>query len=380
MKIVLAPDSFKGSLSAIRVAEAMNEGVQKVSRTIETELLPVADGGEGTMEILVAATKGWQEEMEVTGPLGTKIKAAYGVLGDGKTCVIEIASASGLAHVKEGELNPFITTTYGTGELMKQALDNGYSSFIVGLGGSATNDGGAGMLQALGAKLLNDQGEGVQYGGGNLGEIATIDLSTFDARIATCNVLIASDVQNPLIGIDGASHIFGPQKGAKEEMVKQLDQRMAHWANKVEEVTGIALHDLPGAGAAGGIGGAFMAFFPSTIKRGIDVVLNSIDFGTYVKDAVLVLTGEGQVDGQTASGKAPLGVAQAAKEFGVPTIIVTGSVGDGIESLYEHGVVSVHSIIHKPMTLEQSLENAAMLIEMSTEQIVRSFLNGKVKR
>lgn len=373
MKVLIAPDSFKGSLNAIEVAHAMNRGIQNTGLQIETSLLPVGDGGEGTVETLVATTNGKVEEVYVTGPVGKPVRAIYGVLGDGKTCVIELASAAGLDLVPMDQLNPLKTTTYGVGELMKKALDDGFTSFIFALGGSATNDGGAGMLQALGAKLLDGNGEEVQYGGGQLGRIDTIDLTNFDQRIQHCDVLIASDVQNPLIGSNGASHIFGPQKGATPSMVNQLDQGMEHWANLVAEQTGISLHHQPGAGAAGGVGGAFLAFFPAKVERGIDVVLDYINFNNHLTGAALVLTGEGKVDGQTASGKTPFGVAQAAQKAGVPTIILAGAVGEGIEVLYDSGVVSIHSIIRRPISLEESMREAGKLIEESTEQVVRSF-------
>ncbi|MDS9472594.1 glycerate kinase [Sporosarcina pasteurii] len=373
MKIVIAPDSFKGSLSAVEVANAINQGVQKAYPHAKTHLLPVADGGEGTMETLVSATDGKMKAVFVTGPLGGKVEAAYGILGNGKTCVIEIASASGLARVPEGKLAPLQATTYGMGQLIKQALDDGFSSFIIALGGSATNDGGAGMLQALGAKLLDREGNEVSFGGGNLANIADIDITQFDSRIKESSFLIASDVQNPLVGLNGASHVFGPQKGATPEDVKLLDENMVHWANQIEKVTGISLHNQPGAGAAGGIGGAFLAFFPAKMERGVDVVLKYVNFDDYVKDADLVITGEGQVDFQTASGKTPLGVAQAAQKRQVPTIILAGAVGEGIEVLYDYGIVSVHSIVDQPMTLQASMANANRLLEKSTEQIIRAY-------
>ncbi|WP_172370828.1 glycerate kinase [Sporosarcina jiandibaonis] len=373
MKIIIAPDSFKGSLSAVEIANAINKGVKNAFADAETHLLPVADGGEGTMETLVSATNGEIREANVIGPLGVEVKAAYGILGNGETCVIEIASASGLALVPEGKLAPLEATTYGSGQLIKQALNDGFSSFIIALGGSATNDGGAGMLQALGVKLLDKSGTEVGYGGGKLADIEKIDTSFIDRRIKDSKFLIASDVQNPLVGLNGASHVFGPQKGATPDDVKILDENMTHWANQIADVTGISLHDLPGAGAAGGIGGAFQAFFPAKLERGIDVVLEYVNFHRYLKNADLVITGEGQVDYQTASGKTPLGVAQAAMKENVPTIILAGAVGEGVEVLYDYGVVSVHSIIDKPMTLHESMCQTAHLLKKSVEQIVRTY-------
>lgn len=378
LKVIVAPDSFKGSLTAVDLAKAMKKGIQKADEFAEVHLLPVADGGEGTMQTLVTATNGQVRRVKVTGPLGRQVEAAYGVLGDGKTCVIEVASASGLMLVPPDQLNPLQTTTYGTGELIKAALEEGFTSFIFALGGSATNDGGVGMLQALGAKVLDADGAMIGFGGGQLASIQTIDLTSFDDRLARCTITIASDVQNPLVGKNGASAVFGPQKGARQAMVQVLEQNLLHWANLVEEVTGISLHQRPGAGAAGGIGGAFQVFFPATMKRGIDVVLNHIDFEKYVKGADFVLTGEGSIDEQTSLGKTPLGVAQAAQKMGVPTIVLAGSVGEGIESLYEHGVVSVHSILDGPMSLEEAVKNTGFLVEKSSEQIMRLFSLRKV--
>ena len=379
MKIIIAPDSFKGSLSAVEAANAINKGVKNAYAEAETHLLPVADGGEGTMETLVSATNGEFREVTVIGPLGNEVKAAYGILGDGETCVIEMASSSGLALVPEGKLAPLVTTTYGAGQLIEKALNDGFSSFIIALGGSATNDGGAGMLQALGLKLLDRMGIEVGYGGGKLADIEKIDTRNFDLRIRSSTFLIASDVENPLIGLNGASHIFGPQKGATPEDVKILDENMRHWADQIASVTGVSLHNLPGAGAAGGIGGAFQAFFPAKMRRGVDVVLEYVKFHSYLENADLVITGEGQVDYQTASGKTPLGVAQAGMKGNVPTIILAGAVGKGVEVLYDYGVVSVHSIIDKPMTLKESMDQTAQLLEQSAEQIIRSYFYSRIK-
>lgn len=373
MKIIVAPDSFKGSLSAVEAANAIDKGIKKAFPDAETVLIPVADGGEGTLETLVTATEGEMKHVIVTDPLGNKVEAGYGILGDKKTCVIEMAAASGLTLLSEEELSPLAATTYGTGQLIKQALDDGFTSFVVGLGGSATNDGGAGMLQALGLRILDAEGNEIGYGGDALGKIASIEIDSFDPRIKDCQFLIASDVENPLIGLNGASHIFGPQKGATPEMIEQLDQNLAHFADQVAKVTGIKLHDMPGAGAAGGIGGAFQAFFPCELERGIDVVLEYSNINQFLTGTDLVITGEGKVDGQTASGKTPLGVAQTAQRQGVPTIILAGSAGDDTAVLHDFGVVSIHSIVNKPMTLEESMRNASILLELSAEQVVRSY-------
>lgn len=373
MKIIIAPDSFKGSLNAIEVSNCIEMGIKQAFKDIETIKLPVGDGGEGTLDVLVEATGGTKKYISVTGPLGNKVNASYGVLGDGKTCVIEMATASGLHLVPNGQLSPLTTTTYGTGELIKSALDEGYHSFVIGLGGSATNDGGAGMLQALGMKLLNKYGDEIKFGGGELHTIQKIDTTSFDERIKNCNFLIASDVQNPLIGPTGASHVFGPQKGASKQDVLILESNLMHWANMVEASTTIKLHEKVGAGAAGGIGGAFQAFFPVEFQRGIDVVLDYIKLDEHLKRADLVITGEGKVDSQTVYGKTPLGVAQRAKVQNVPTIILAGSIGKGYENLYNHGVVSVYSIINNPMSIEDAMEQAGELLVSASEQVTRIF-------
>lgn len=372
MKIVIAPDSFKGSISAVEAAHAIEKGIKQYLPDAQTVLLPVADGGEGTLESMVAATKGKKIECTVTGPLRKPVKASYGLLGDGKTCVIEMASASGLCLVPKDQLNPLVTTTYGTGELIKKALDDGCRQFILAIGGSATNDGGIGMLQALGMQLLDSLGEVVGYGGKELCKISTIDDTGWDQRIAESTFIIASDVQNPLVGTHGASHVFGPQKGATPEMVELLDKNMNHWADLVEAKKGIRLHDLPGAGAAGGIGGAFQAFFPAIMKRGIDIVIECTGLREALLGADVVFTGEGQIDFQTASGKTPMGVAQEAQKLNIPTIVLAGSIGNGIDILYQYGIQSIHSIVSGPMTLQEAMEKAPELLAQKAEQVMRT--------
>lgn len=378
VKIVIAPDSFKGSLSALEAAEAIEKGVKKAGPDAETVLVPVADGGEGTLDSLVSATDGRKVQVNVKGPLRKTVQAEYGVLGDEETCVIEMASASGLCLIEPSQLNPFITTTYGTGELIKKALDNGFRRFILAIGGSATNDGGAGMLQALGMKLLDADGQSIRFGGGALRELAQIDASEFDMRVAESEFLIASDVQNPLVGRHGASYVFGPQKGATLEMVDQLDQNLEHYADLVEKLTGIRLHEMPGAGAAGGIGGAFQAFFPSEMRRGIDIVVEYTGLKEKLIGAECVFTGEGQIDFQTASGKTPMGVAQEAKKHGIPVFALAGSIGQGIDILYEHGITSVHSIVNGPMALEEAMNRGAELLEQTAEQVIRTYFGYRV--
>src|SRR5699024_10536881 len=378
MKIIIAPDSFKGSLTALEATASIRKGVKKAHPRAHTISLPVGDGGEGTMEVLINATVGQKKSVPVIGPLGDKIEAEYGILGDGRTCVIEMATASGLHLVPKGELTPLKATTYGTGQLMKQALDDGFTSFIVTVGGSATNDGGAGMLQALGMRLLNSHDADIDYGGGELNKIVKIDSTNFDARIQQSKFIIATDVSNPLIGPNGASYVYGGHQGATNHEIKLLDNHLKHWANKVSEKTSVRIHDMPGAGAAGGIGGAFKAFFSAELKPGIEVVLDYIDFNKHLADADLVITGEGKVDHQTVFGKTAQGVAQAAQKQNVPTIIMTGAIESGFEKLYDYGVVSVNSIINKPMTLNEAIENAPFLLEKGTEQIIRTFYSNMI--
>lgn len=361
----------------MEAALSIEKGIKNVFPHAETKLVPVADGGEGTMETLVSATNGRKVPVTVTGPLGKPVEAFFGVLGDKETCIIEMACASGLDLISPSERNPLAATTFGTGELIKKALDEGYRKFVLAIGGSATNDGGAGMLQALGMQLLDKSGNEIGFGGGALSHVHEIRMDHFDKRVSESHFLIASDVENPLIGENGASHVFGPQKGATDEMVKMLDQNLVRWANVVEQATGVRLHDMPGAGAAGGIGGAFQAFFPSTIKRGVDVVLHYSRLVEHLEGADLVITGEGQVDFQTAYGKTPLGVAQAAKNHSIPTIILAGTVGNGIETLYQYGVIAVFSIINRPMDLENAMQVAGQLLETSAEQVCRTYFYQK---
>ncbi|MBP1930023.1 glycerate kinase [Ammoniphilus resinae] len=380
MRIVIAPDSFKGSISAMDAAKAIENGVKRAGTNIETVLVPVADGGEGTLDSLVAATGGRRVQLQVLGPLGQPVLAEYGWLGDGKTCVIEMASASGLCLVPDEQKNPLQTTTYGTGELIRSALDEGCRQFILAIGGSATNDGGIGMLQALGMKLQDASGNQVGNSGGELGKIASIDDTGWDSRIAESTFLIASDVQNPFVGKKGASHVFGPQKGATPEMVELLDQYMTHWADVVEAKTGVHLHDLPGAGAAGGIGGAFQAFFPATMRRGIDIVIEFTGLRQALEGADAVITGEGQIDFQTASGKTPMGIAQEAQLKGIPTFVLAGSIGRGIEELYQYGITSIHSIVNGPMSLEEAMNRSAELLAQRAEQVIRTYQVHQTER
>ncbi|NRR21668.1 glycerate kinase [Brevibacillus sp. MS2.2] len=373
MKIVIAPDSFKGSLTAKQVGEAIRSGVHRVLPHSELIVKPMADGGEGTMQCLVDATNGRILTTTVKNPLGEDISAEFGILGDGVTCVIELAAASGLYLISTAERNPLVTTTYGFGQLITAGLDQGCRKFILGLGGSATNDGGAGMLQALGYTLLDQDDLPLSFGGGELSRLSRIDTSQVDKRLADCHFVIACDVTNPFVGPNGASQVFGPQKGATPEMVLQLDDSLRHFADLIKKTRDFAIHDLPGTGAAGGVAGALLAFLNGQLRSGIDFVIETNGLAEAMDKASLVITGEGQVDFQTAQGKTPCGVAQVAQRYGIPVIVLAGSIGEGIDVLYEKGVSAVVSITNRPMTLDQSMREAASLLEQTAEQVMRIY-------
>lgn len=371
MKFVLAPDSFKECMSSKEVCEVMESGIRKVYPEAEIIKVPMADGGEGTVEALVEATNGTYHTVNVTGPLGNKVDAVFGVLGNKKTAVIEMATASGLHLVKREERNPLITTTFGTGELIKAALDLGVKHIVIGIGGSATNDGGAGMIQALGGKLLDREGNEIGFGGGSLDKIETIDLSQIDSRIKDTVIEVACDVTNPLIGEKGASEIFGRQKGATEEMVKVLDSNLAHYANVIRRDLDIDIAYVEGAGAAGGLGAALLAFLNGELKRGIDLVIKHTELKEKLEGADYVFTGEGSIDYQTMYGKTPIGVATIAKEKGVKTIAFAGNVGEGIDILYTGGITAIFSIMLGVSTLENALKNGKENLLVTVENAVR---------
>ncbi|HYE82960.1 MAG TPA: glycerate kinase [Clostridia bacterium] len=371
MKVVIAPDSFKGSLSAGEVADNIAKGVRKVFRAADIQCVPMADGGEGTVRSLVDSTRGEIVNVRVKGPILKEVDAFYGILGDGTTAVIEMAAASGLPLLGGDERNPMKTTTYGTGELIKHALDKGCRNIIIGLGGSATNDGGAGMIKALGARLLDKEGNDTGYGGGSLADIAAIDLGGMDERLKGCRIVAACDVDNPLTGIRGASYVFGPQKGADEAMVQILDKNLEHYAEVALKVTGISIKDHPGAGAAGGLGGGLLAFLDAELKRGIDIVIEAAGLEEKIKDADFVITGEGMMDYQTQYGKTPYGVAQVARKYGIPVIAIVGSIGRNAEVLYDLGFCGIFSIIDRPLNLAEAMSGCAGLLERTSESIMR---------
>jgi len=371
MKIVVAPDSFKGSLTALEVADAIKEGVKRVVPEAEIDVVPMADGGEGTVQALVDATDGQIITEEVCDPLGNQIKADFGILGDGETAVIEMAAASGLPLVPEDKRNPMFTTTYGTGELIRAALERGCRKLIVGIGGSATVDGGAGMAQALGAKLLDKDGNEVTRGGGGVEHLDRIDISQLDPRIAEATTVVACDVDNPLVGPGGGVEVYGPQKGATDEMVEKLDVYLGRYADIIKRDMGADVKETPGAGAAGGLGAGLMAFLNAELKSGIDIVIDASGLEQHLKDANLVITGEGQIDSQTIYGKTPIGVAKAAKKFHIPVIGIAGGISDDAGVVYEHGIDAMMSIISYPMPLETAMQNAHNLLADASERALR---------
>ena len=354
----------------------MAEGVHRALPDAETILVPVADGGDGTLETLVETSGGEIRSTEVTGPLGERVTAQWGAMGDGKTAVIEMARTSGLALVALDERDPLTATTYGLGEAIGAALDAGYRRFILGIGGSATNDGGAGMAQALGVRMLDAGGGDLPFGGAALAALDRIDMSGLDPRATESEFLVACDVSNPLTGPEGASAVYGPQKGATPEMVERLDAALAHFAEIALRDLGADVSDIPGAGAAGGLGAGIMAFLKGRLRPGVDIVLDSVDLDRHLDGADLVITGEGSMDFQTVYQKAPIGVARLAKARGIPVIGISGSLGDGFGDVHAHGIDAVAAITRAPMTLDEATENAAELIAGATEQVLRIIIAG----
>lgn len=377
MKIIIAPDSFKESLSALeKAADAIERGFKSVFPGADYRKLPMADGGEGTVQSLVDATNGRIIEQVVTGPLGEPVRAFFGMMGDGRTAVIEMAAASGLHLVPVDKRNPLITTTRGTGELIGAALDAGAERLIIGIGGSVTNDGGAGMIQALGGRLLDNSGREMA-GGGALSQLASIDVGGLDSRLRNVKLEVACDVDNPLTGPKGATAVFGPQKGATADMLDVLDQNVSHFADMTEKELGSTFRDTEGAGAAGGLGWSLLTYLQADLKRGIDIVLEAVDFENIVQDADLVITGEGRIDSQTVHGKTPIGVAKAAKSYDVPVIGIAGSVSRDSDAVYQHGIDALFSIVPGAVPLEDAFEHAAEYMERTARDIAASIKLAK---
>lgn len=376
MKIIIAPDAFKGSLTAEEAAEAIRTGVKKVFPQAETVCLPVADGGEGTLSALITATEGVYKTVPVRDPLGRLIEAQLGVLGDGETAVVELAQASGLMLLEPDELNPMKASTFGTGELIRNALDAGYRKLIIGLGGSATNDGGAGLLEALGVRFFDVQGELLQMDGSALSRIDKVDVSQLDQRLATTDIRIASDVENPFVGENGASYIFGPQKGADAKAVTLLDEGLRHFADKTAELTGMRFHDLKGAGAAGGSAGALLAYCGARLESGIEVVLEAIEFAKHIQSADFILTGEGKTDRQTLDGKALLGVAKSAKVCGVPVFVISGAIEKGTCGELSEWFSELRALDDGSKTLVELMANASGLLCRETAHLMSEIKNS----
>lgn len=380
MKIVLAPDSFKGNLTSLQVASALEKGIKRVIPNANCIKVPMADGGEGTVQSLVDATGGKFVRKQVKGPAGKPVSARYGILSDGKTAVIEMAEASGLPEV-EGtkDKNPMKTTTYGTGQLMMDAINKGANHIILGLGGSATIDGGAGMAQALGVIFLDKKGNEIKElgAGGMLNKIASIDMTGVNPQVKRTKVTVASDVENPLCGKKGAAHVFGPQKGATPAMVTKLDANLKHFASVIKKDLRKDVMKLNGAGAAGGLGAGLVAFTGAKLKSGIDIVVEATGLAKQIKGADLVLTGEGRVDFQTAFGKTPSGVAKAARKQKVQTVAIGGGITDDARGVFEHGIDGLASACARDMSLQEAMSNSKAHLANAAERVIRLILIGK---
>jgi glycerate kinase len=380
MKILIAPDSFKESLSAMEVARQIEAGIHDTAPDAECRLAPMADGGEGTVAAMVAGLGGRLCRKLVTGPLGQPVDAIYGISGDGHTAIIEMAAAAGLALVPPAQRDPSRTTSFGLGELIADALDRGARHLIIGIGGSATNDGGAGMAQALGVNLRDETGKALPLGGGALGMLAEIDMSLLDKRLRECRIEVACDVDNPLIGPYGASAIFGPQKGADATMVKRLDAALSHLADTIRQQLGMDITALPGGGAAGGLGAGLHAFMGAKLRPGIEIISQFIGLSELIDWADLIITGEGRLDGQSLGGKVPVGIARLAAPRCKPVIAIAGSLGDKLEGLRAAGITAMVSCVPGPCTLEAALEGAAENIRRTASNVLAMLCVGSHMR
>ncbi|WP_313573249.1 glycerate 2-kinase [Pseudescherichia sp.] len=376
MKIVIAPDSYKESLSATEVAQAIEKGFREIFPDAHYVSVPVADGGEGTVEAMIAATQGAEHTASVTGPLGERVDARWGMSGDGNTAFIEMAAASGLALVPPELRNPLITTSRGTGELILHALEHGARNIIIGIGGSATNDGGAGMVQALGAKLCDANGTEIGHGGGSLMSLNTIDISGLDPRLASCTLRVACDVTNPLTGEQGASRIFGPQKGATDAQIVELDNNLSHYADVIKKSLRVDVKEVAGAGAAGGMGAALMAFLGAELRSGIEIVTQALNLEEHIHDCTLVVTGEGRIDSQSIHGKVPVGVAKVAKKYHKPVIGIAGSLTHDVGVVHQYGIDAVFSVLTSIGTLEEAFRGAFDNIYRASRNIAATLRVG----
>jgi glycerate kinase len=380
MHVVIAPDKFRGSLSANEAAEAMARGVLAADPTATIDLVPMADGGEGTVEALVTATKGRFLTADVTGPLGDCVEARYGMLGDNSTAVLEMSAASGLALLPEDRRDPSKTSTFGTGELLLAAIQQGAERVILGIGGSATNDAGAGFAAALGYQLLDADDQPLEPVGGTLSKVARIVPPKDRAHLKEIRISVACDVENPLCGPRGASAVYGPQKGATPEMVGELDRNLAHFARVIARDLGLSIADLRGGGAAGGLGAGLVAFAGAKLRRGVELIMQAVNLEERLQVADLCLTGEGLIDASSAFGKTAVGVSRVARTCGCPTLAVVGAVGPGATAVFAEGIEAYFSLCDRPLTLDDALGDAAALLERAAEQAVRAFRAGRESR
>jgi glycerate kinase len=376
MKIIIAPDSYKESISALEVASEIEAGFREVFPDAVYVKLPIADGGEGTVAAMADATGGALIEVVVTDPMGKPVVASFCLTRDGTTAIIEMAAASGLALVPPHLRNPLMATSYGTGELIRAALDRGARHLIIGIGGSATNDGGAGMIQALGGKLQDRSGREIGLGGGSLAELGSIDSGGIDPRLQECRIEAACDVDNPLTGLKGASSVFGPQKGATSEMVASLEANLTHYAGIIHRDLGKQVDQIPGAGAAGGMGAALLAFLGARLRPGIEIVMEAVGLEAHLRDADLVITGEGRIDSQTIRGKTPIGVARMAKRHGKPVIGIAGCLANDAGVVHGDGIDAVFSVLSQISTVEEALSNAALNIRTTSRNIAATLKMG----
>ncbi|NLB17632.1 MAG: glycerate kinase [Syntrophomonadaceae bacterium] len=370
--VIVAPDSFKGSLTAAQAAGSIARGIYKVFPGAKVVEIPLSDGGEGLVDCLIGGTEGQLFEYQVTGPLGNKVTAKFGILGDGQTGIIEMAEASGLTLVPRDQRNPMKATSFGTGELIRATLDQGCRRLIVGIGGSATNDGGAGMAQALGVGLFDKEGREISLGAEGLLKLDAIDMSFLDPRIAETEILVACDVTNPLVGPTGAAYVYGPQKGADEAMLPVLDQALHNLAAVICRDLNIRVENESGAGAAGGMGAGLMAFMGGELRSGLEIVLEMLSFEERLVAGVdLIITGEGQINGQSLYGKVPVGVARLAKKYDIPVLAMVGSIGSEVDKIYETGIDSIMTIVPGPIPLAQAIERAPEYLEDATARAMR---------
>jgi glycerate kinase len=374
--VIVAPDSFKGSMSSIEIIETIKNTVETKFSNIYVEGVPIADGGEGTIEALIYKNAGTKIYKTIRDPLGRQVKAYYGVIGT--KAIIEMAQCSGLTMLSQDERNPLITSSHGVGDMIKHALDDGFREMVIGLGGSGTNDGGTGAMEALGVKFYNKEGiELSSINGSLLKDIHRIDLSAMDQRLETCNVQVMCDVTNPLTGTQGATYVYGPQKGGDALCLNTLEEGMKNYEYRLEETFGKKIGSIPGSGAAGGMGAALVAFLQGELVRGIDAVLQLVNFDEKISQADLIITGEGRVDGQSAHGKVIHGITLAGKKQQVPVIVITGGVADGVDKIYDLGVKAILTLPNKPMTLESAMVNTKDLLQQVTYNLFQLLQLGQ---